>query len=155
MSIESVMPSNLIVCHPLLLLPSIFPSIRIFSNELALYIRRPNYQNFSFSISPSCEYSWLISFRIDWFDLLAVQETLESLLQHHNSITSIIWHSAFFMVQLAHAYMTTRKTIALTRRTFVSRVMSLFFNTLNSFSCKEQSSSNYMASFYLIFLIKI
>ena len=127
-----MMPSNqLILCHPLLLLPSISPSIRIFSNESILHIRYPMYWSFSFSISPSNEYSGLISFRIDWFDLLAVQETLESLLQHHNSKASIIWHSDFFMVQLSHAYMTTGKTIALTRRTFVSRVMSLFFNTLS------------------------
>ena len=131
MSIESVMPSNLILCHPLLLLPSIFPSIRLFSNESALHIRRPNYWNFSLNISASSEYSGLISFRIDWFDLLAVQETRESLLQHHNSKASIIWHLDFFMVQLSHAYMTTGKTIALTRRTFVSRVMSQFFNTLS------------------------
>ena len=108
-SIESVMPSNhLIFCHPLLLQPSIFPSIRVFSNELVLHIRWPKYWSFSFSISPSNEYSWLISFRIHWFDLLAVQGTLKSLLQHHNSKASILWHSAFFMVQLSHPYMTTR-----------------------------------------------
>ena len=109
MSIESVMPSNLILCHTLLLLPSIFPSIRLFSNESALHIRRPNYWNFSLNISASSEYSGLISFRIDWFDLLAVQETRESLLQHHNSKASIIWRLDFFMVQLSHAYMTTGK----------------------------------------------
>ena len=110
MSTESVMPSNhLILCCPLLLLPSVFPSIRVFSNELVLHIRWPKYWSFSFSISPSNEYSWLISFRIHWFDLLAVQGTLKSLLQHHNSKASILWHSAFFMVQLSHLYMTTKK----------------------------------------------
>ena len=120
-SIESVMPSNhLILCRPLLLPPSIFPSIRVFSNESALGIRWPNYWSFSFSISPSNEYSGLISFRMDWLDLLAVQgKTLESLLQHHSSKASILWRSAFFIVQLSHPYMTTGKTIALTRRTFV------------------------------------
>ena len=120
MSSESVMPSNLLVlCHPLLLLPSIFPRIRVFSKESALHIRWPKYWNFSFSISPSNEYSGLISFRIDWFDLLAVQGTLKSLLQHHSSKASILWHSAFFMVQLSHSYMTTGKTIALTIQIFV------------------------------------
>ena len=114
-SIESVMPSNhLIFCHPLLLLPSIFPSIRVFSNESALLIKWPKYWSFSFSISPTNEYSGLISFRIDWFDLLAVQGTLKSLLQHHNLKVSVLRHSAFFMVQLSHPYMTTGKTIALT-----------------------------------------
>ena len=114
MSIESVMPSNyLILCHPLLFLPSFFPSIRVFSNEPALHIWWPKYWSFSFSISPSNEYSGLISFRIDWFDLLAVQGTLKSLLQHHSSKASILWCSAFFMVQLSHLYMTTGKTIAL------------------------------------------
>ena len=113
MSIESVMPSNIfILCHPLLLLPSIFPSIRVFSNESALCIRWPKYWSFSFIISPSNEYSGLISFRIDWFDLLAVQGILESLLQHHGSKTSILWCSAFFMIQLSNPYMTTGKTIA-------------------------------------------
>ena len=121
MSIESVMPSNhLILCHPLLPSPSIFPSIRVYSNEWALRIRWPKYWSFSFSISPSNEYSGLISFRIDWFDLLAVPGTLKSLLQHHNSKASTVWHSAFFMVQLSHPYMTTGKTIALTRCTFVA-----------------------------------
>ena len=120
MSIEPVRPSNhLILCCPLLLLPSIFPSIRIFSNEWALHIRWPNYWDFSFNISPSNEYSCLISFRIDWFDLFAVQETLKSLLQHHSSKASILQCSAFFMVQLSHLYMTTGKTIALTIWTFV------------------------------------
>ena len=128
MSIESVMPSNhLILCHPLLLLPSIFPSIRIFSNESALCIRWPKY--WSFSISPSNEYLQLISFRIDWFDLLAVQGTLKSLLQHHSSKVSLLQHSAFFMVQLSHPYMTIGNTIALTIQTFVGEVMSLFLNT--------------------------
>ena len=119
MSIESMMPSNHpILRRPLLLLPSIFPSIRVFSNELVLSIRRPKY--WSFNISPSNEYSGLISFRIDWLDLLAVQGTLKSLLQHHSSKASILWHSDFFIVQLSHPYMTTRKTIALTRWTFVA-----------------------------------
>ena len=113
------MPSNhLIFCHPLLLLPSIFPSIRVFSNESALYIRWPKYWSFSFSISPSNEYSGLISFRMDWLDLLAVHGTLKRILQHHSSKASVLWHSAFFTVQLSHPYMTTGKTIALTRRTF-------------------------------------
>ena len=131
-SIESVMPSNhLILCHPLLLLPSIFPSIRVFSNELALRISWSKYWSFSFSISPSNEYSGLISFRIDWFDLLAVQGTLKSLLQHHSSKASIHGHSAFLMVQLSHPYMTTGKTIALTLQTFVGKVMFLLFNMLS------------------------
>ena len=140
MPIESVIPSNhplsspspsmsFILCHPLLLLPSIFPSIRVFSNESAFCIRWPKY--FSFSISPSNEYSGLISFRMDWLDLLAVQGTLKSLLQHHSSKASILWHSAFFIVQLSHPYMTTGKAIALTRWTFVDKVMSLLFNTLS------------------------
>ena len=123
MSIESVMPSSHpILCRPLLLLPSIFPSIRIFSNESALRIRWPKYWSFSFNISPSYEYSGLISFRMAWLDLLAVQGILKSLLQHHSSKASILQCSAFFMVQLSHPYMTTRKTIALTRRTFVGNV---------------------------------
>ena len=126
MSIASVMPSNrLILCCPLLLLPSVFPSIRVFSNELAVHIRWPNY--WSFSISPSNENSGLISFRTDWFDLLTVQGTLKSLLQHHSSKASILCCSAFFTVQLSHPYMTTGKTIALTRWTFVGKVMSLLF----------------------------
>ena len=126
------MPSNhLILCHPLLLPPSIFPSIRIFSNESALHIRWPKYWSLNFSISPSNEYSRLISFRMDWFDLLAVQGTLKSLLQHHSSKASILRHSAFFMVQLSYPYMTTGKTIALTRQTFVGKVMSLLFNMLS------------------------
>ena len=131
MSIESVMPSNhLILCCPLIL-PSIFPSIRVFSSESVLHIRWPKYWNFNFSISPSNEYSGLISFRIDWFDLLAVQGALKSLLQHHSSKASILWLSAFFMVQLSHPYMTAGKTIALTRQTFVGKVMSLLFNMLS------------------------
>ena len=132
MSIELVMPSNhLILCHPLLLLPSIFPSIRVFSNESVLHIRWPKYWNFSFSISPSNEYSGLISFRIDRFDLLAAQGILKSLLQHHSSKVSILWRSAFFTVQLSHPYMTTGKTIGLTRWTFVGKVVSLLFNMLS------------------------
>ena len=128
MSIEPVMPSNhLILWHPLLLPPSIFPSIRVLPDESALHIRWPKYWSFSLSISPSNEYSGLISFGIDWFDL-AVQGTLKSLLQHHSSKASTLWYSAFFMVQLSHPYMTTGKTIALTRQTFVGQVMSLLFN---------------------------
>ena len=131
-SIESVMPFNhLILCHPLLLPPSIFPSIRVFSNESALPFRWPKYWSFSFSISPSNEYSGLISFRMEWLDLLAVQGTLKSLLQHHSSKASILRHSAFFTVQLAHSYMTIGKTIALTRQTVVGKVMSLLFNMLS------------------------
>ena len=132
MSIESVMPSNhLILCCPLLLLPLIFPSIRVLSSESALPIRWPKYWSFSFNISPSSEHPGLISFRMDWVDLLAVQGTLKSLLQHHSSKASIFWHSAFFTVQLSHAYKTTGKTIALTRRAFVGKVMSLLFNMLS------------------------
>ena len=132
MSIELVMPSNhLILCCPLLLLPSIFPSIRVFSNELVLCIRWPKY--WSFSISPSNEYSGLISFKIDWFDLLALQGTLKNLLQHHSSKASILRCSAFFMVQLSHPYMTMGKTIALTRQTYVGKGMSLLFNILSRF----------------------
>ena len=131
-AIESVMPSNhRILCHPLHLLPSIFPSIRVFSNESALHIRWPKYWSFSFNTSPSNEHPGLISFRIDWLDLLAVQGTLKSLLQHHSSKASILWRSVFFIVQLSHPYMTTGKTIALTRRTFVDKVMSLLFNMLS------------------------
>ena len=133
-SIESVMPSNyLILCRPLLLLSSIFPSIKVFSNESVLHIRRPKYWSFSFNISPFNEYSGLISFRIDGFELLAVQETLKSLLQHHSSKASILRRSAVFIVELSHLYMTTGKTVALTRRTFVSKVMSLLFNMLCRF----------------------
>ena len=134
MSIEFVMPSNhLILCHPLLLLPSVFPSIRVFFNELALHIRWPKYWSFSFSNSLSIEYSGLISFRIDWFDLLSFHGTLNSLLQYHSSKAPILQHSASFIVQLSYPYMTTGKTIALTRRTFLSKVMSLLFNTLTRF----------------------
>ena len=133
MSIQSVIPSNnLILCRPLLLLLSSFPSSRVFSNELVLHIRQPKYWSFSFSISPSNEYSELISFRMDWFDLLAVQGTLKSLLQHHNSKASNLWCSAFFMIQFSHVYMTIGKIIALTVQTFVGKVMSLLFNTLPS-----------------------
>ena len=132
MFIESVMPSShLILCCPLLLPPSIFPSFRVFSNKSVLHIRRPKYWSFSFSISPSNEYSGLISFRMDWLDLLAVQWTFKSLLQHHSSKASILLHSAFFIVQLAHPYMTTGKTIALTRWTFVGKVISLLCNMLS------------------------
>ena len=134
MSIESVMPSNhFILCRPLLLLPSIFPSIRVFSSESVLHIKWPKYWNFSFSINPSNEYSALISFRMDWLDLLTVQGTLKSLLQHfsNSSKASVVWCSAFFIVQLSHPYMTTGKTIALTRQTFVGKIMSLLFNMLS------------------------
>ena len=148
-SIELVIPSNhFILCHPLLLLPSVFSSIRVFSNESALHIRRPKY--WSFSISSSNEYSELVSFRIDWFNLLAVQWTLRSLLQHHSLKSSVLWHSAFFVVQLSHPYMTTRKTIALTIQTFVGKVMSLLFKfpmkVYRSFSSKEQASLNFLAA---------
>ena len=132
-SIESVMPSNhLIFCRPLLL-PSIFPSIRVFSKESVLHVRWPKDWSFSFSISPSNEYSGLISFRIDWLNLLAIQETFKSLLQHHSSKASILGHSAFFIVQLSHSHMTTGKIIALTRQTFAGKVMSLLFNMLSRF----------------------
>ena len=157
MSIESVIPSNhLILCHPLLLLPSIFPSTRIFSNESALRIRWPQYWSFSFNICSPSEHPGLISVRMDWLDLLAVEGTLKSLLQHHISKTSILWHSAFFIIQLSHPYMITGKTIALTRQTFVGRVTSLLFNKLfrflihcHSFSSKEQASLNFMAAMIL------
>ena len=132
MSIELVRPSNrLILCHPLLLPTSIFPSIRVFSNESLLHIRWPKYWHFSFNISPSNEHSGLISFRMDWLDLLAVQGTLKTFLQHHSSKASILWHSGFFIVQLSHPYVTIGKTIALTRWTFVGKVISLFFNMLS------------------------
>ena len=132
MSIELVMPSNhLILCHPFLLLPSIFPNIRIFSNKSTLHIRWPKYWSFSFNISPSNEHPGRISFRMDWLDLLAVQRTLISLLQHHSSKASILQRSAFFIVQLSHPYMTTGKTIALTSQTFVDKVVSLLFNMLS------------------------
>ena len=132
MSFELVMqPTHLILCHPLLLLPSVFPRIRVFSNESALHIRWPKYWSFSFNISPSSEQPGLIPFRMDWLNLLAVQGTLKSLLQHHSSKTSILWCSAFFVVQLSHPYMTTGKTITLTRWAIVGEVMSLLFNMLS------------------------
>ena len=134
MSIESVMPSNyLILCRPLLLTPSIFPCIRVFSNESVLHIRGPKYWSFSFSISPSNEYSGLISFRMDWLDFLAVQGTLKSPLQHHSSKASVLLHFSFFMVQRSHSCMTTGRSVALTMWTFVSKVISLLFNTLPTF----------------------
>ena len=134
MSIEPMVPSNhLIICHPLLLLPSVFPSIRVFSNELALCIRWPKYWSFSFSINPSNEYSGLVSFRIDWFDLLAVQGIFKSLLQRHSSKASILQCSAFFIVQLLHPCMTIGKIIVLTIQTFVSKMMPLLFNMLTMF----------------------
>ena len=150
MSIESVMPPNhLILCLPLLFLPSIFPSIRVFFNESVLCIRWLKYWCFSFSIGPSNEYSGLISFRIDWFDLLAVQGTLNSL-QHHSSKASILQHSAFIIVQLSHSYITTGKTIALTRQTFVSKGISLLFNMLSRFVIaflpRSKSPFNFMAA---------
>ena len=151
MSFESVMPSNhLILCRPLLLLPSIFPSIRVFSNESVLLIRWPKDWSFSFSISPFKEYSGLISFRMDWFDLLAVQGTLKSLLQHHRSKASILWHSALFRVKLSHPYVTIGKTIALTRQTFVGKVMFLLFNMLSrlviAFLPRSKASFNFMTA---------
>ena len=150
MSIESVMPSNhLILCRPLILLPSIFPTIGVFSNESVLHIRWPNNWSFSFNISPSNEYSGLISFRMDWLDLLAVQGTLKSLLQHHSSKASILQCSAFFVVQLSHPNMTTGKTIALTRRTFVGKVTSLLFNMLSRLVVTflpRSKSLNFMAA---------
>ena len=131
-SIESMMPSShLILCHPLFLLPPICPSIRVFSNESTLCMRWPKYWSFSFSIIPSKDIPGLISFRMDWLDLLAVQGTLKSLLQHCSSKASILWHSTFFIVQLSHPYMTASKTIALTRWTFVSKLISLLFNMLS------------------------
>ena len=144
MSTELVMPSSyLILCHPLLLLPSIFPSIRLFSKESVLHIRWPKCWSFSFSISPSNEYSGLISFRMDWSDLLAVQGTLKRLLQHYSSKSSILQRSAFFIVQLSHSYMTTGKIIALTRWTFVCKVVSLLFHMLYRFANKGLSSQDY------------
>ena len=132
MPVESVMPSNhLSLCHPLFLLPSVFPNIRVFSNESVHCIRWSKYWSFSFSISPSNEYSGLISYRMGWLNLLAVQGTLKNLLQHHSSKASILWHSALFRVQLSHPHMTTGKTIALTRRTFLGTIMSLLFNMLS------------------------
>ena len=152
LSIESVMPSNrLILCRPHLLLPSIFPSTRVLSNESALRIRWPNYCSFSFNISPSNEHSGLISFRMDWLDLLAIQGTLKSLLQHHSSKASILRRSAFFIVQLSHPYMTTGKTIALTRWTFVGKLMFLLFNMLSrlvrKFKCYPANSDDLLRGF--------
>ena len=145
MSIESVMQSNHhILCRPLLLWPSIFPTIRVFSKESVLLIRWPKYSSFSFSISLSSEYSGLISFRMDWLDLLTVQGTLKSLLKHQSSKASILWHSAFFIVQLSHPYMTTGKTIALTRWTFVGKVMSLLFNVLSRLVTAFLPRSNHL-----------
>ena len=153
-SIESLMPSNhLILCHPLLLQPSIFSSIRVFSNESVLAIRWPKYWSFSFSISPSSEYSGLVSFRMDWLDLLVVQLTLKSLLQHHSSKASILQCSAFFIVQLSHLYMTTGKTIPLTRQISVGKVMSMLFNMLSRFLKGRGSKKN--QSYNLIFLGKV
>ena len=147
------MPFNyLILCHPLLLLPSIFPSITVFSSESVLCIRWPKYWSFCFSMSPSNEYSGFISFRMDWLDLLAVQGTLKSLLQHHSSKTSIVLHSAFITVQLSYPYMTTGKTIALTRWTFVGKVMSLLFNMLSRWVIVFLSRSKRLL-FFLFFLI--
>ena len=152
MSIESVMTSNyLILCCPLLLLPSIFPNTRVFSNESALHIRWPKYWRFSFNISPSNEYPGLISFRMDWLDLPAVQGTLKSLLHHHSSKASILRWSAFFIVQLSHPYMTTGKTIALTRQTFVGKVMSLLFNMLSRLVIAFLSRSKCL--FFFFFLV--
>ena len=145
MSIESVMPSShLILCCPLLLLPPISPSIRVFSNESTLRMRWPKYWSFSFSISPSSEHPGLIYFRMDWLDLLAVQGTLKSLLQHHSSKASIFRHSAFFTVQLSHPYTTTGKTIAWTRRTFFGKVLSLLFNMLSRYLLAKDWWPNYM-----------
>jgi len=142
MSVESVMPSNhLVLCHPLLLLPSIFHSIRIISHKSALRIRWPKYWSFSFNISPSNEYSGLISFSIDWFDLLAVQGTIKNLLQHHSLKASVVQQSAFFKFQLSHLYKTTGKTIGLTIQTFVGKVISLLFNTLVSLSSSISTDS--------------
>ena len=149
MSIESVMPSKHLILYRPLLPPSIFPSVRVFSDESALHIRWPKDWSFSFSISPSNEYSGLISFRIDWLELLAVQGTLKSLLQHHSSKASILWHSALFRVQLSHPYMTTGKTIALTRWTFVGKVMSLLFNMLSRFVIAVRSRSKCLLILWL------
>ena len=151
MSIQSVMPSNLILCRPHLLLPSIPPSIRVFSNESALCIRWPKYWNFSFNISPNNEHPGLISFRMDWLDL-AVQGTLKSLLQHQSSKASILRHSAFFMVQISHPHMTTGKTIALTRWTFVGKVMSLLLNMLSRLVLTFLPRSKYLLISWLLLL---
>src|SRR5574337_605876 len=151
MAIESVLPSShLILCRPLLLLPSILPRIRVFSNKSVLRIIWPKYWSFSFSISPSNEYSGLISFRMGWLDLLAVQGTLKSLLQHNSSKASILQHSAFFTVQLSHPYITTGKTIALTRQTFVGKVMSLLFNKLSRLVRSEEHTSELQSPLNLV-----
>ena len=142
MSIESMPSNHLTLCRPLLLLPSIFPSIRVFSSESALRMRWPKYWSFSFNISPSNEHPGLISFRMDWLGLLAVQGTLKSLLQHHSSKTSILWCSAFLTVQFSHPYMTTGKIIALTRRTCVGKVMFLLFNMLSRLKMSKLRSNN-------------
>ena len=148
-SIQLVVPSNnFTLCRPLLLLPSIFPSIRVFSNESVLCIRWPKYWSFSFSIIPSSEYSGLISFRIDWFDLLAVQPTLKSLLQHHSSKASILQHSAFFIVQLSHPYLTTGKTIALTTWTFIGKVMKIIELDKKLITEKPEQSLSQLNTFY-------
>jgi len=150
MSIESVMPSNhLILCCPLLFLPSVLPSIKVFSNQSILHIKWPKYWSFSFNISPSSEYSGLISFKMDWLDLLAVQGTLKSLLQHYSSKASILWCSAFFIIQLSHPYMTTGKSIALTRQTFLGKVTCLLFNMLSWLVITflpRKASFNFMAT---------
>ena len=153
-SIESVMPSNhLILCYLLFLPPAIFPSISVFSNESVLHIRWPKYWSFSVNISPSNEHLGLISFRMDWMDLLAVQGTLNSLLQHHSSKASILWCSAFVIVQLSHPYTTTGKTIALTRQTLVGKVMPLFFNMLSRLVITFLSRSKYFFYFYFYFIL--
>ena len=151
---ELVMPSNhLILCRPLLLLPSVFPSIRVFSNESALHIRWPKCWSFSFNISPSNEHPGLISFRMDWLDLLTIQGTLKSLFQHHSSKASILWCSAFFIVRLSHPYMSTGKTIDLTRRTFVGKVMSLLFNMLSRLVITFLPRSKHLLISWFIILI--
>ena len=156
MSIESVMPSNhLILCRPLLLLPSVFPSIRVFPNESALRIRWPKYWSFSFSISPSSEYPGLFSFRMDWLDVLAVQRTVKSLLQHHSSKASILQRSAFLIVQLSCQYMTVGRTVALTRQTFVGKVMSLLYNILSRLviAFLPRSKGDFLLVYYFILII--
>ena len=154
MSIDSVMPpTHLILCRPLFLLPPIPPSIRVFSNESTLHMRWPKYWSSSFNIIPFNEYSGLISFRMDWLDLLSVQGTLKSLLKHHSSRASILWHSAFFIVQLSHPYMTTGKTIALTRWTFVGKVMSLLFKMLPRFGITFLTRSKSLLILWLFFPI--
>ena len=155
MSIKLVMPFNHLILYHLLLLPSIFPSIRVFSSESVLCIRWPKYWSFSFSISPSNEYSGLISFRIDWFDLLAVQGTLKNLLQYHSSKSSILWHSAFFVVQFSHPYLTTGKTIALTRWPFVGQVMSLLFRMKYRFVIAFLFIEGLFSCFYMVEGLKV